>query len=384
MFLNWLQAETRCSSGACHKLDATTCYINGTFSMEIHSDYRLPAEFERHKATWLLWPSRPDNWRCNAYFGQSDIAALAATIAHFEPVRLGVPPELEKSVRAQVPPAVRVVPMRFNDIWVRDTGPTTLVSNSRPSIAVDWQFNSWGGLFSEAMDDDRVAAEIAHYEQLQTIRAPMVLEGGAIISDGQGTIITTEESVLATNRNPGLSFSDAEDIFKHFLRANTVIWLPYGLDHDEAGGHVDNVCAFASTRVILLAWTDDRTHPNHDRVRLAKDRLTRSTNASGQSFSVIEVPLPEPTKITSEEAAGFQKPEGSIVRKADTILAPSHINFYATEKAVFVPTFNSSSDNIAVEIIRAAFPGRLIIPYRSRDFLLGGGAIHCLTKEIPA
>src|SRR5229473_2449911 len=114
--------------------------------MTITPDHRFPAEFEHHRATWLLWPTRPDNWRCRAYFGQNDILALAAFIAHFEPVRLGVPSADVAGLQRRLPPEVSVVAVSFNDTWVRDTGPTTLVSDSHPPIAVDWKFNSWGGL----------------------------------------------------------------------------------------------------------------------------------------------------------------------------------------------------------------------------------------------
>lgn len=349
----------------------------------ITSDYRLPGEFEGHKATWLLWPSRPDNWREKGYFAQNQTLALAAFISHFEPVRLGAPSTDVCSLQRQLPPAVKVVGMEFNDVWVRDTGPMVLVSAHRPPIALDWKFNSWGGLFSEAAADDRVAAAISHHENLQVIKAPIVLEGGAIISDGRGTIITTEESVLADNRNPGLTRREAEEIFRHFLNARTVIWLPYGLNHDEAGGHVDNVCSFASETLLLVASTSDSTHPSFERLRLTKDILSKARNASDKTLSLVEIPLPEPMFITAFESAGFEAPKGSIVRTAGSPLAPSHINFYATEQAIIVPTFNTPSDRIAVDIIGSIFASRLVVPYDSREFLLGGGAIHCLTKEIP-
>ncbi len=352
--------------------------------MNIPSDYRLPGEFEQHRATWLLWPTRPDNWRCNGYFAQNDMRALAASIAHFEPVRLGVPAADAPRLRKQLPASVTVVEMTFNDTWVRDTGPMTVVSEHQPAIAIDWKFNSWGGLFSQAADDDRVASEIARYEQLSSVRAPIVLEGGAVMSDGKGTLVTTEECVLAENRNPGLTRAEAEDIFRRFLNIRKVIWLPCGLSHDEAGGHVDNICAFASDRVLLVASTEDKSHPSYERVRQARDLLARSTNAAGQSFSLVDVPLPEATSITTEEAAGFSVADGTIVRAAGSPLAPSYINLYVTAKAVFVPTFNASADQSAIGIIATAFPDRLTIPFPSREFLLGGGAVHCVTKEIPA
>lgn len=359
------------------------CFDSDERSMNIPSGYRFPAEFERHRATWLLWPTRPDNWRGDGYFAQNDTLALAALIAHFEPVRVGAPATYVPKLRGQLPPLVSVTELAFNDTWVRDTGPITLVSDHQPAIAVDWKFNSWGGLFSQAGDDDGVAEEIARYEQLSVVKAPIVLEGGAVTSDGKGTIVTTEECALAANRNPGLTRAEAEHVFRRFLNAQNVIWLPYGLSHDEAGGHVDNVCAFASDRVLLVASTNDKAHPSYERLRVAREVLERSHNTAGQPFFLMDVPVPEATFITTDEAAGFARPEGTIVRTAGSPLAASYINFYPTAKAVFVPTFNISADGPAVEIIAAAFPDRQTIPFASREFLLGGGALHCVTKEIP-
>jgi agmatine deiminase len=353
-------------------------------SFMLSRDYRLPAEYEHHRATWLLWPTRPDNWRCGGYFAQNDVLSLAALIAHFEPVRIGAPSTLIETLRRRVPANISVVSTEFDDTWIRDTGPMVLVAKSKRPVAVDWRFNSWGGLFSNATADNLVASAVAQFEKLDVISAPMVMEGGAITSDGHGTIIVTEESVLADNRNPGLTRADAEEVFRHFLNVQNVIWLPYGLCHDEAGGHVDNVCAFAPNRIILLAATEDQSHPSYERLRFAKERLATAQTAKNQPFSIVPVPLPSEVRITAEEAEGFAKTDGTIIRQTGSLLAPSHINFYATGGAVFVPTFNGTSDQIAEQIIGRAFPGRRIIPYHSREFLLGGGAIHCLTREIPA
>lgn len=346
--------------------------------------FRVPAEFEPHRATWLLWPTRADNWRSEAYFAQNDTLALAALIAHFEPVRLGAPVRLTEGLRGRVPPNVEVVGVDFDDTWVRDTGPTTLVSDDGSLLAVDWKFNSWGGLFDESSADDTVAAQIAQHEQLPVMRAPIVLEGGAVVADGYGTIIVTEESVLTDNRNPGLTRGDAEHVFRSCLNAVNVVWVPEGLAHDEAGGHIDNVCAFASPRTILIAATDDRAHPSFERLREARRILANATNSRGQAYELIDVPLPDPTAIDTAEAGGFTAARGTIVRTAGAPLAPSHVNLYVTTRAVFVPTFNTRTDRAAVDVVRRAFPSRQIVPFPCREFLLGGGGVHCLTKEVPA
>jgi agmatine deiminase len=326
---------------------------------------------------------RPDNWRDRAYFARNDVRALAAMISHFEPVRLGAPADCVAELSAQVTREVTVVPLRYNDSWVRDTGPTVLVQEGGQCVAVDWRFNSWGGLFDEASEDDAVANQIADFEGMLHLQAPIVLEGGAIMGDGKGGLVVTEESVLSENRNPGLTRSEAERIFSQFLNVKAVTWLPRGLADDESGGHVDNVCAFADPKTLLLAATSDASHPSYERLVEARERLRHARRADGGDYQLIEVPLPEETQIVSHEAAGFDPPRGTIVRVAGTPLAPSHINFYVTNGAVFVPTFNGASDREALERIGSAFSNRQVVPFPSREFLLGGGAVHCLTKEIP-
>jgi agmatine/peptidylarginine deiminase len=158
--------------------------------------YRFPGEFEPHRGTWLLWPSRGDNWRHEASVAQHEVLSLAKEMGRFEPVRLGVPSKLLGDVSQAIPASVTAFPLDFDDTWVRDTGPTILIADDAPPIAVDWRFNSWGGLFNEAASDDAVAGRIAEIEGLPVIKAPMVLEGGAIISNGQGVLISTRESVL--------------------------------------------------------------------------------------------------------------------------------------------------------------------------------------------
>ncbi len=331
-----------------------------------------------------MWPTRPDNWRSAAFFGQQDCLALASVIAEFEPVRLAVSSESSIEVKKRLHAGVTVVPLLFDDVWVRDTGPITLVSENAPPVAVHWKFNSWGGLFDSTALDNEVASSIARYEDISVVRAPIVLEGGAIVTDGQGTVILTEESVINENRNPGLTKVEAEHVLAEYLNAEHVEWLPRGLANDEAGGHVDNVCAFTSPSTLLVAVTEDRSHPSYESLQVSGEILRRAKNKRGQPFTVIDVPLPPYTAITEEEARGFSAPQGGIVRLAGTPLAPSHINFYVATRAVLVPTFGCGSDKQALSIIAAAFPDRDVIPFQSREFLLGGGGIHCLTKEIPA
>lgn len=345
---------------------------------------RLPAEFERHSHTYLLWPYRPDNWRSSARYAQDSIASLANVIAQFEEVRLGYAKGINPIGTHSLHQGVHVFPIEYEDIWIRDTGPITIVKDGIPFRSVDFKFNSWGGLFETSAEDDAVAAAISLLENIPVQASDLVLEGGAIVTDGRGTIVTTEESILAANRNPTKTKGEIESAFGRLMGVDQIIWLPEGLANDEAGGHVDNVCAFADPKTILLAATNNPDHPSYHRLAAAREILAAARSSSGESYDLIEVPLPPVTEITKSEARDFDKSSGSIVRQAGTLLAPSHINFFNSNGAVIVPIFDCETDDAALIAIKQAFRNKSVVPFLSREFVLGGGGIHCLTKEMPA
>lgn len=347
------------------------------------SSPRVPAEFEPHSGTYLLWPTRADNWREQGVPAQRAMVALANALAKFEPVTLGFSGR-HAPVATDIDPTIMLWPVEYDDIWVRDTGPLWRLDAANKMTALDFRFNSWGGLFNSASNDDAVARQVAVREGRESVRSELVLEGGAIITDGQGTFFVTEESVLIDNRNPGLSRATVEVELRRMLGAQQFVWLPQGLAHDESGGHIDNICAFADRSTLLVVATDDNRHPSYQRVQEARAALHSARSVNGSPYRIIDVPLPGPTEISATEARGFAAAEGTIKRAAGTPLAPSHVNFYVANGVVVVPTFGCATDNAALEIIAKAFPNRRIIAVPSREFLLGGGAVHCVTRDIPA
>lgn len=347
---------------------------------DVAPDLRFPAEFEKHEATWLMWPVRPDNWRDKAFFGQMEMLTFISLLSHYETINLGVSPDTNFPY---ILPNVNTVEVAYDDVWVRDTGPTVLSDGNGLRLAVDWEFNSWGGLYESAELDDSVAGQLAHHHGFNCIHAPIVLEGGAILSDGKGTLFVTDESVINENRNPGLSKGEAEKVLAHFANCKNVIWIPEGLANDEAGGHVDNLLTFSSSRSIVLSSTNDPSNPSYQRLKEVRKVIDAARNCEGQGYEIIEVPLPEETSITESEARGFGSAEGSISRAPGTHLAPSYSNVCISNSSVLVPVFGSANDKVAVDVYRKAFPDRYVIPVRSREFLMGGGGLHCLSREIP-
>ncbi len=191
--------------------------------------YWMPAEFDRHAGCWMLWPERIDNWRDGARPAQQAFAAVAAAIAQFEPVCVGVNAAQYEFARAQLPAGVRLIEISNNDAWMRDVGPTFVVNAAGRRRAVDWRFNAWGGLDGGLYFpwdlDDLVAQKVAAVEGVDRYRAPLVMEGGAIHSDGEGTLLVTEQCLLNPNRNPQLSKGEIEKYLRDYTGVEAIIWL---------------------------------------------------------------------------------------------------------------------------------------------------------------
>ncbi|HVD86089.1 MAG TPA: agmatine deiminase, partial [Solirubrobacterales bacterium] len=266
--------------------------------------FRMPGEFEPHSACWMAWPERPDNWRLGAKPAQEAFAGVAAAISESEPVTMVASDGQFESARAALPESVRVVEVSNDDAWMRDTGPTFLLDGSGRRRGVDWRFNAWGGLegglYFPWDRDDRVAAKVLEIEGADRYRAPIVLEGGAIHVDGEGTVLTTEECLLNPNRNPDLSRQQIEQALLDYLGAEKVIWLGAGVFEDETDGHVDNLACFARPGKVLLTWSEDGDDPQRRISRDARERLEAATDARGRSLEVVLLPSPGPLAITAE------------------------------------------------------------------------------------
>jgi len=346
--------------------------------------FHMPAEYEPHAGCWLLWPERPDIWRDRALPAQQAFAVLAAAIARFEPVRVGVSPRQLEFARAALLPHIRVVRMPSNDAWMRDVGPTFVVNAAGHRRGVDWRFNAWGGLYADWARDDAVARRVLEVEHCARYRAPLVNEGGAIHTDGEGTLLVTEQCLLNPNRNPRLDAPRIEALLRAYLGIERVIWLGAGVTSDETGGHIDNLACFVRPGEICLAWTDQRRDPMYRVVRDALERLNASRDARGRRLRVHKLPLPGPLYMTAAEAGGIARRTGTRRVRAGHRLAGSYVNFYLANGGVIAPLLDARTDAQALRILRRLFPGRRVIGIPAREMLLGGGNIHCLTQQVPA
>jgi agmatine deiminase len=350
--------------------------------------YRMPGEFEPHAGCWLLWPERPDNWRLGAEPAQRAYATVAEAIGEMEPVTVAVSDAQFEHCRSLLSPSIRVVEVSSDDAWIRDTGPTFVTDAHGGRRGVDWRFNAWGGLegglYHPWDRDERVAAKVLEVEAADRYRAPIVLEGGSIHVDGEGTVLSTEECLLNPNRNPGLSREQVEQALLDYLGARKVIWLGRGVYNDETDGHVDNLACFARPGVVLLTWCDDESDPQHAISRDAERRLRAARDARGRSLEVIHLPAPGPLAIDPQEAGGVEAVEGTLPRRAGERMAASYANFYIANSRIVFPLLDERTDEQAAAILRACFPEREVLGVPAREILLGGGNIHCITQQVPA
>lgn len=349
--------------------------------------FRMPGEFEPQAQVWMLWPERPDNWRLGAKPAQRAFTAVATAIAQFTPVTMGVAAAQFRNARHLLPPQIRVVELSYNDSWMRDCGPTFVVNDRGAVRLIDWEFNAWGGLTGGLYFpwdlDELVPRKVAELERVDRYPAPLVLEGGSIHVDGQGTLLTTEECLLNPNRNPDLSRAEIEAYLMEYLAVSKIIWLKRGVYNDETNGHVDNIACFIRPGVVALTWTDDRSDPQYEISAENYELLCEATDAQGRRLEVHRIHQPNPVLITAEEAAGVDSVDGTYPRQPGDRLAASYINFLITNGGVIVPTFDDPHDALALTQLQALFPDRRVVGVPAREILLGGGNIHCITQQQP-
>jgi agmatine deiminase len=252
---------------------------------------------------------------------------------------------------------------------------------------VSWRFNAWGGLrgglFFPWDADDQVGPKVCDLERVACYQPDLVLEGGSIDVDGEGTVLTTEECLLNPNRNPDLSREQIEELLHAHLGTSTVIWVPRGVHLDETDGHIDNMARFVAPGVVVLTWTDDEADPQYERSAEALAVLESSTDAQGRPMRVVKLHQPGPLHIRDDEAAGVDVVPGTQPREAGERLAGSYVNSYIGDGIVVVPVFDDPHDDAAVAAYRELFPDRRVLTVPGREILLGGGNVHCITQQLP-
>ncbi|QBY04918.1 agmatine deiminase [Thalassotalea sp. HSM 43] len=349
--------------------------------------FRMPGEHEAQDEIWIAWPERSDNWRNGGKSAQKTFIDVAEAIAEVTPVTMAVSADQYDNARSRLSDKIRVVEMTTDDAWMRDIAPSYVINTQGERRGVDWEFNAWGGLVDGLYfpwdKDDQVASKICEVMRNDRYRAPIVLEGGSIHVDGEGTLYTTEECLLHPSRNPDLSKEEIEQVLKDHLSIEKVIWIKNGLYNDETNGHVDNLIHVVKPGEVVLSWCNDENDPQYAISQAAYKTLTNETDAQGRQIKVHKVHIPGPLFITEEEAQGIDSCDG-MEREAGERLAGSYANFLITNQRIILPLLDPKYDDDAKAVLQQAFPGYDIVGVPAREILLGGGNIHCITQQIPA
>jgi agmatine deiminase len=336
--------------------------------MKNSAKLRMPAEWEKHEATWLAWPHQRADWpgkfaaipyvfvEIIKHITSSEICRLIVKDAAMKKQAL----ELLKNSSIDVS-KVEFFMIPTNRGWMRDAGPIYVKDSAGKKIALDWKFNGWAKYANHKLDN-KIPAEINKKQKLKSIATGIVMEGGAIDVNGKGTLIATEECLLSKiqERNPGFGRECYDEVFAEFLGIDEIIWLEAGIVGDDTHGHVDDITRFVNEKTIVTAVESNKKDENYKILQNNLKTLKRT------KFEIIEIPMPKPVVYE-----GMRLPA-------------SYANFLITNKNVIVPTFNDANDRIALNILADVFKGREIVGVHAVDLVWGLGTIHCLTQQEPA
>ncbi|MEK6954141.1 MAG: agmatine deiminase family protein [Candidatus Micrarchaeota archaeon] len=333
--------------------------------------YLMPAEWAPHDATWLSWPKDPETFpktilvnveaACAQMVEAISWGETAKIFVNDSKTRLRVEKLLENGGSNMQNVQFKMI--KSTDVWVRDYAPTFLINPAtKKKGAVKWIFNSWGNKYPGLLQDNLAGMEIAQDSGAEIFQPTIVLEGGSIDANGNGTLLTTEQCLLNKNRNPKLNKLQLESILSENLSINNILWLKEGIEGDDTDGHIDDIARFVSKKNILCAYSD----------KIDADGLTLRENykilKSHSQFEIEKLPMPKPLIDPIEK------------RK----LPASYANFYIANKAVLLPVFDDPADKAAISILEGFFPKREVVPIRCNELVYGYGSIHCVTQQEPS
>jgi agmatine deiminase len=343
------------------------------------NNFRFPAEFDKHEATWIGWPHNKSDWPGKFSPIPFVYAEFVKYISRGEKVRIIVQSKEHKLKAEKLlkDSNVSLSNVEFfikktNRGWLRDSGPMFVKRGDEVEV-LDFKFNAWAK-YDDYKLDDKIPQFISNKLNLERTIAEhksksVVLEGGAIDHNGRGTLITTEECLLdkkVQSRNPDFNKQDYFEVFNKYFGVSNVIWLGKGIVGDDTHGHVDDICRFVNEDTVVLVQEENSSDENYILSKENKERLQNIYLPNGSKLNVISLPMPSPVIFKGQR------------------LPASYANFYISNYAVLVPTFNDENDRTALGILSEVFKDRKVIGIHSVDLILGLGAIHCLTKEQPA
>jgi agmatine deiminase len=343
--------------------------MRGESGMKISNRLRMPAEWERHEATWLVWPHNEDHWPGNFSPIPYVYVEIVRAIKRSEKVFICVNDvAMEQHARVLLQPddAIRFFHIPTNASWSRDHGPIFVKDEEGQLLITDWIFHSWGEKYPPWDLDDVVPQRVGEILNIPLIAPGIVLEGGSIDVNGKGTLLTTEQCLLNRNRNPQLNRAEIEQYLEKYLGAANVLWLKEGIIGDDTDGHIDDIARFVNKRTVVCVIEQNRSDENYEILKRNHDDLQKMRDQDGHLLEIAELPMPDPVFYEKNR------------------LPASYANFYITNGTVLVPTFRCAQDHTAIDIFEKLFPDREIVGIDCVDLVWGLGTIHCSTQQQPA
>lgn len=329
--------------------------------------YFMPAEWHPHAGCWMAWPCHAASWSLVGLDrARLSYAKVAQAIAQFEPVTMLANPDDVEQAQTLCGDKIKVIPLSINDSWTRDTGPTFLLNAAGKLAGVDWVHNAWGKNYSDFELDNQIAKAVLNQLNVPIFSAPLVMEGGSIHVDGEGTVLTSKECLLNPNRNPHLSQREIEQYLYDYLGTEKVIWLNRGLFEDETDGHIDEIACFIAPAKVLALITKDKNDVNYEALQENLAILKSATDAQGRPLEVYTVEQPEAVYLDGRR------------------LTLSYINFYLANGGIVMPAFGQEQyDKAAYDLFKTLYPQHIITQIAAIDIFAGGGGIHCITQQQP-
>jgi agmatine deiminase len=352
--------------------------INSIY-IKSEGQFRLPAEWEKHEATWIGWPHNKQDWPGKFSPIPFVYAEIVKFISKGELVRILVEDDDHEKKAKKI---LKSIDVGFDNVefykiktdrnWLRDAGPQFVISSEGYINLLHFKFNAWAK-YDNYKKDKYIPRFISRKMNLPYVHAlfnehPVVLEGGAIDINGKGTLITTEECLMDSKiqvRNLDFTKKDYAQVFNNYLGITNIIWLENGIKGDDTHGHVDDLCRFVNEKTLLIVSEDNAKDENYIPLKENYERLQDALLEDGSKPEIIKLPMPSP-----------------VIYKGERLPA-SYANFYISNYAVLVPTFNDPNDRKALGIISELFPDRKVIGIHSVDLVWGLGTLHCLTHEQP-
>ncbi len=326
--------------------------------------FAMPAEWVQHERTWMMWPCRQNMWPDMA-LTKKHYTDVAKAIREFEPLTMVVCPEDETEARAALGDNFDFLVTKIDDSWARDAAPNFLLNIKGELGGSAFTFNAWGENYFPYDNDNRVGTTILESTGATTFVSELVAEGGGVLVDGEGTIITTESCFLHTNRNPGWTKAEVTEELCRTLGGEKVIWLPGNDAETETNGHVDGIAQYIRPGVLLMETSFDVDHPCYEDFKINLEALRGQTDAKGREIDIVFIE------------------DGFGCKAIGNRFCASYLNSYIINGAVIMPKYGVPADERAQAVYRRLFPNREIVALDITGIAVGGGGIHCITQQQP-